>query len=118
MEDGDWREIEFVSEPITTKVCTGWDANGKDVFEDVTLTSLKLRGFGGSFTSTWEGGGLDLADYRGGKFPTVVLKDGTEIRLDGGLGFYDPENQGKLIPLDDVDHLVLMDGTVLYPVTE
>ena len=118
MEDGDWREIEFVQEPITTKVCTGWDASGNDVFEDVALTSLKLRGFGGSFTSTWEGGGLDLADYRGGKFPTVVLKDGTEIRLDGGLGFYDPENQGKLIPLDEVDHLVLMDGTVLYPVAE
>lgn len=118
MEDGDWREIEFVSEPITTKVCTGWDANGNDVFEDVTLTSLKLRGFGGSFTSTWEGGGLDLADYRGGKFPTVVLKDGTEIRLDGSLGFYDYEDQGELIPLDEVDHLVLMDGTVLYPVIE
>ena len=117
MEDGDWREIEFVSEPITTKVSTGWDANGNDVFDDVTLTSLKLRGFGGSFTSTWEGGGLDLADYRSGKFPKVVLKDGTEIRLDGGLGFYDLENQGKLIPLDEVDHLVLMDGMVLYPVT-
>ena len=118
MEDGDWREIEFVREPITTKVSTGWDASGNDVFEDVTLTSLKLRGFGGSFTSTWEGGGLDLADYRGGKFPTVVLKDGTKIRLNGSLGIYDHEDQGKLIPLDDVDHLVLMDGTVLYPVIE
>ena len=118
MEDGDWREIEFVREPITTKVSTGWDASGNDVFEDVTLTSLKLRGFGGSFTSTWEGGGLDLADYRGGKFPMVVLKNGTQIRLDGGLGFYDLENQGKLIPLDEVDHLVLMDGMVLYPVIE
>ena len=116
MEDGDWREIEFVREPITTKVSTGWDASGNDVFEDVTLTSLKLRGFGGSFTSTWEGGGLDLADYRGGKFPMVVLKDGTQIRLNGSLGIYDHEDQGKLIPLDDVDHLVLMDGTVLYPV--
>lgn len=116
MEDGDWREIEFVREPITTKVSTGWDASGNDVFEDVTLTSLKLRGFGGSFTSTWEGGGLDLADYRGGKFPTVVLKDGTQIRLNGSLGIYDHEDQGKLIPLDDVGHLVLMDGTVLYPV--
>lgn len=118
MEDGDWREIEFVREPITTKVCTGWDASGNDVFDDVTLTSLKLRGFGGSFTSTWEGGGLDLADYRGGKFPMVVLKDGTQIRLNGSLGIYDHEDQGKLIPLDDVDHLVLMDGTVLYPVIE
>lgn len=118
MEDGDWREIEFVREPITTKVSTGWDASGNDVFEDVTLTSLKLRGFGGSFTSTWEGGGLDLADYRGGKFPMVVLKDGTQIRLNGSLGIYDHEDQGKLIPLDDVDHLVLMDGMVLYPVIE
>ena len=30
----------------------------------------------------------------------------------------DLEEDGKLIPLDDVDHLVLMDGTVLYPVIE
>ncbi len=118
LEDGEWREIEFIGEPITTKASTGWDMNGNDVFEDVTLTSLKLRGFGGSFTSTWEDGGLDLADYRGGKFPTVVLKDGTEIQLNGSLGFYDSKDYGTMIPLDEVDHLVLMDGTVLYPVTE
>ena len=118
MEDGEWREIEFIGEPITTKASTGWDMNGNDVFDDVTLTSLKLRGFGGSFTSTWEGGGLDLADYRGGKFPTVVLRDGTEIQLNGSLGFYDSKDYGTMIPLDEVDHLVLMDGTILYPVTE
>lgn len=61
---------------------------------------------------------MDLADYRGGKFPTVVLKDGTEIQLNGSLGFYDSKDYGTMIPLDEVDHLVLMDGTILYPVTE
>lgn len=30
----------------------------------------------------------------------------------------DWKEDGKLIPLDEVDHLVLMDGTVLYPVIE
>lgn len=47
-----------------------------------------------------------------------MLKDGTEIRLRGDLMPLDWKEDGKLIPLDEVDHLVLMDGTVLYPVTE
>ena len=116
LDEGDWREIEFIKEPITTKACIGWDVNGNDAFDDVTITSLKLRGFGASFTSTWEYGGLDFSDTRAKKFPTIVLKDGTELRLRGDLVPLDSEDDGTMIPLDEVDHLVLMDGTVLYPV--
>lgn len=116
LEEGDWQALEFVSDPITMKVSTGWDANGNDVFEDVTITSLTLRRFGGMFTSTWDKGVLDMADYRAGKLPTVVLKDGTEISLSGSLDFYYVKDEGTMIPLGEVDHLVLMDGTVLYPV--
>ena len=61
---------------------------------------------------------MDLSDGRAENSPMVMLKDGTEIRLRGDLVPLDWEEDGKLIPLDEVDHLVLMDGTVLYPVTE
>ena len=118
LDEGDWREIEFIKEPITTKAWTGWDINGNKAFDDVTITSLTLRGFGGTLTSTWEYGSLDLSDGRAENSPMVMLKDGTEIRLRGDLVPLDWEEDGKLIPLDEVDHLVLMDGTVLYPVTE
>ncbi len=116
MDQGDWREIEFVSDPIETSVCTGWDADGSDVFQDVTLTSLTLRAFGGKATSTWERGQLDFANMREKKYPTVVLKDGTTIALAGDLRIYDPESDGDRIPMDEVEHLILMDGTRLFPV--
>lgn len=98
------------------KVRSGRDTNGNDVFEDVTITSLTLRRLGGMFISTWDKGVLDIANSRAGKFPTVVLKDGREITLTGYLTIHNTEKDGNMIPLDEVDHLVLMDGSVLYPV--
>ncbi len=115
IDKGDWRELEFISEPITTKAVIGWDMEGNDVFEDVAVTALRLRAFGGHVTSTWDLGQLDFCDYRNEKFPTVVLKDGKTIRLNGALEIYDTETDGDRIPLDEVDHLLLMDGTKLYP---
>ena len=120
LDEGDWRALEFVSDPITTKSNAGRDDNGNTIFQDVTITSVTLRGFSGIFTGTQEYGNLDLIDSPAGKFPTVVLKDGTEIKLTGYSSmvyssiFYS-EKENTLIPLDEVDHLVLMDGTVLYP---
>lgn len=116
LEDGDWRALEFIRDPITMKVRSGRDTNGNDVFEDVTITSLTLRRLGGMFISTWDKGVLDIANSRAGKFPTVVLKDGREITLTGYLTIHNTEKDGNMIPLDEVDHLVLIDGTVLYPV--
>ncbi len=114
MDNGDWRELEFVSEPITTNVCYGWDVNGNDVFRDETITSIKLRAFGGSYTAPNAMGALDFANYKEDKFPMVVLKDGRGIKLDGVLDPYDDE--ASMIPLEEVERLELIDGTVLYPV--
>ncbi len=118
LDQGDWREIEFVGEPITTSACIGWDMDGSDVFEDVTITSLKLRSFGGKVISTWEGGQLDFANVREEKFPVVMLQDGKTIQLDGMLGIYNSARDGDRIPLDEVDYLLLMDGTRLDPIWE
>ncbi len=115
MDNGDWTEIEFISEPITTNVCYGWDADGKDVFRDETITSIKLRAFGADYVSSSAQGQLDFANYRKEQFPTVVLKDGRKIELRGDLTINNPEADGRRIPLDEVDHLLLIDGTKLYP---
>ncbi len=114
MDSGDWRELEFVSEPIATNVCYGWDMEGNDLYRDETITSIKLRGFGADCTAPDALGGLDFANYKEEKYPLLVLKDGTEIKLDGDLDPYDSET--GMIPLEEVDRLELIDGTVLYPV--
>ncbi len=119
LENGDWREIEFVSQPITTIGTTGWDANGNDIFEDVTITSLKLRALGGDYYGDWEYGQPEICDYRNDKFPTLTLKDGSTIQLINGLEPYEegPEGEALRIPLDEIETLTLIDGTVLTPVS-
>ncbi len=114
LDQGDWREVEFLEAPIVTSLAWGCDADGNDVFRDVTLTSLRLRTLGGSYVSGEEGS-LDFSNTREGKYPTVVLKDGRTIRLTGDLRIYDPDTDGSRIPLEKIDHLLLTDGTKLYP---
>ncbi len=114
LTNGDWTELEFVSDPITTNVCYGWDLEGNDVYRDETVTSIKLRTFGGSYTAPDALGQLDFANYGKKLFPMLILKDGKEIRLDGDLDPYDSDI-GR-IPLEEVERLELIDGTVLYPV--
>ncbi len=114
LDNGDWREIEFVKDPIATNVCYGWDVEGNDVFRDEAITSIKLRAFGADYTAPNALGGLDFANYKEEKYPLLVLKDGTKIKLSGDLRPYDFE--ADRIPMDEVDRLELIDGTVLYPV--
>ncbi len=114
MDNGDWTEIEFVSDPITTNVCYGWDLDGNDVYRDETITSIKLRAFGAEYTSPSALGGLDFANYQKEQYPTIILKDGTEIKLEGSLHLMDPDTDR--IPMEEVACLKLIDGTVLYPV--
>ncbi len=118
LENGDWREIEFVSQPITTIGTTGWDASGNDVFEDVTITSLKLRALGGDYYGDWELGQPAIYDVRNDKFPTLTLKDGSTIQLINGLEPYrNAGDEYQRIPLDEIETLTLIDGTVLTPVS-
>lgn len=119
LENGDWREVEFISEPIVTTGTNSWDANGNDIFKDITLTSLKLRALGGDFFGEWEHSQPDICDYRNDKFPTLTLKDGSTIQLIHGLEPYEESAEGEelRIPLDEIENLTLIDGTVLTPVS-
>ncbi len=114
LDNGDWREIEFVSEPVVTTASTGWREDGSDVFRDVTLISLKIRSFSGK-SQVAEYSYAELCDYPEEKLPKLVLTDGSEIRLKGNWRANDPEWADKPIPLDDVEYLELMDGQKLYP---
>ncbi len=111
-EDGDFRELEFIQEPVTAKAATGMDMNGNDVFEDVTIISFKLRTYSGTVTMEGMAHPCDLCDRRNEKYPYVVLKDGTRIRMDTTC---QPQYE-KPLPMDEIELLLLPDGTKLYPV--
>lgn len=108
--NGDYREVEFLSEPITATACYGWGADGTDALEEFTVTSFKLRKF--SSDITWElipdyhgikdfGESADFYSWRDHS-AYVVMKDGTEIPL--------PIYRTS-VDLDQVDHILLADGT-------
>ena len=112
--NSDYQELEFLSEPITANACIGWKEDGTDVLEEFTVTSFKLRKF--SNTITWD----LIADYHGienfgdsadfyvwrDHSAYAVMKDGTKIDLLEGQNY-------KPVDLDQVDHVLLADGTKL-----
>lgn len=102
-ECGDFREIELVSEPITTKASTGWRADGSDVMEGVKLTSFKLRAMSASYSVDQEYAELSMMS----KVPCVVMKDGSKFKI------YDSRIDTTSINLDQVDYVELIDGTKL-----
>lgn len=109
----DYREVELLSEPIQAKACTGWTKDGEDVLHEFTVTSFKLRKFSSSIE--WElisymgddqyGDSADFYAWRGHR-AYAVMKDGTKTELLAG------EN-GEPIDLDQVDYVLLADGTKL-----
>lgn len=115
-EDNDFREVEFVSQPITTSTAVGMTMDG-DVFGDVTLSSLKVRTYSTDVSATgpYEGAGIDFYDAQSDKFPYLYLKDGTKIKLWLSSGAHDLIYH-ETIPLDEIDYLLLADGTKLTPV--
>lgn len=115
--DNDFREVEFVRQPITTAAAVGMTMDG-DVFEDVTLNSLKVRAYSTDVSATgpYEGAGIDFYDARADKFPYLYLKDGTKIKLWLSSGAHNLI-YNETIPLDEIDYLLLADGTKLTPVS-
>lgn len=109
----DYREVELLSKPILAKGCTGWTKDGKDVIHEFTVTSFKLRKFSSSIE--WEtisymgddhyGDSADFYAWRGHR-AHAVMKDGTQIELLQG-------RNGEPVDLDQVDHVLLADGTKL-----
>lgn len=104
--NGDYRELELITQPIQAKGCTGWYEDGTDAVDTLTLTSYKLRKFSHSseFVSDPRApGGADF-DCFNGNFTKFVLKDGTEIEFG---------RSDLSLDLSQVDHVILADGTKL-----
>lgn len=103
LNDADTREIELLSQPITAKGCVGWQMDGTDVFEDLQITSIKLRSLGLDLTS--ENENADFLCFTG-RVAHLVLMNGSEIVITGD-GFSHP------IDLNQVAYLQLADETII-----
>jgi len=104
-QDSDFREIELLSEPITAKACIGWGmADGAEVFEELEVTSFKLRSLSIELES--ENKNADFLSFSGIS-SYAVMKDGSRVEIMNKV-FVEP------IDLDQVDYILLADGTKLY----
>lgn len=103
--NGDYQEIQLVTQPFTTKGCTGWKADGTDVLEDYTITSFVLRKYSSTirYEETDEKNTPDFYTFNY-QCMYAVMKDGTKIEM---LGFHDE------MDLNQVDHVIFPDGTIL-----
>lgn len=112
-DEGDFREMEMVDEPVHTNVVVGWGLDGSDVYGDAAITSFTLRSM--SAVIACDPGSAELTDYKKDRHVMVVMKDGTEVRLNqrtgsaNGLIFLTETT----VNLDEVDHIRLADGTKL-----
>lgn len=105
-ENGDYRELELIQEPVTINAAGGFYPDGRDADQIVEVHSFILRKF--SYSVGFNEEEVEYADFsvKNGEFLTVVMKDGAEIQLLGSL--YDSP-----IELDQVAYVRMVDGTVL-----
>lgn len=111
---GDQSEIEFVDEPVVTKAVVGFKADGTDVYNDVTITSFSLHSM--SATVLCEGRSAPDLTNNFDRAIYVVMKDGSKIQLysSGGAVGVQHLTTEKTIDLEQVDHILLADGTKLH----
>lgn len=105
-ENGDYRELELIQEPVTVNAAGGFYPDGRDADQIVEVNSFILRKF--SYSIGYNEDEVEYADFsvKNGKFLTAVMKNGTEIQLLGSL-YESP------IDLDQVACVRMVDGTVL-----
>jgi len=105
-DNGDYREVELLTAPVTAAVSVGWKPDGTDVTEDVTITSVKLRKF--SMIVTHDG--PDYADfsYINGARLLGVMKDSSTVEFSYGTGVYMAYDQ---IDFEQLDYIQFPDGT-------
>ena len=104
--NGDYREVELLTEPVTAGVSVGWKPDGTDVTEDVTIHSVKLRKF--SLTISHDGPEHADFSYINGPRLLAVMKDGSELEFSYATGTYQVYGQ---IDFDQLDYIQLPDGT-------
>lgn len=122
--DSDYRSLEFLSAPTELPAIVGETADGSDDWGTATVRSITLHTNSLHILMDEPLGDVDFSSWREETNPKVVLKDGTSIvlRMDRGNAL-DQSNTScqenwkpeTAIPLDQVDYLLLIDGTILYP---
>ena len=113
-DEGDFRELEMIQEPITAKTVCGWDAKGNDVYEETRITSFLLRSLSATISCDMEDAAPDFLTNRE-RCISVVLKDGSRIPLHGSSASPGKQNltADSPIALDQADYVLLSDGTKL-----
>ncbi len=122
--DSDYRSLEFLSAPTELPAIVVETADGSDDWGTATVRSITLHTNSLHILMDEPLGDVDFSSWREETNPKVVLKDGTSIvlRMDRGNAL-DQSNTScqenwkpeTAIPLDQVDYLLLIDGTILYP---
>ena len=106
-QNGDYRELELLSQPVSAQASTCWRMDGTDVtdvLETFRVTSVKVRRMSIKLTS--DGG--ENADFFHlyGASSCAVMQDGSRIEILNSE-FVEP------IDLEKLDYILLADGTKL-----
>ena len=114
LNNADYREVELVSEPVKTKLVTGWDMQGNDVYGETQMLSFTLRAISACITCDMEDAAPDFL-FNDERCLYVVMQDGSKIPLmgDSGTPGVQTLQTDTPIDLDHVNHIILADGTKL-----
>lgn len=106
-------ELEMITVPVTAQTCYGYKPDGTEVLEEVQITSFVLRPLGATIKAE-SIGALDFT-YNADQRIFVVMSNGNRIELFpnwGAVGEQHLEAESPII-LDEVDYVLLSDGTKL-----
>ena len=106
-------ELEIITMPVTAQTCYGYKPDGTEVLEEVQITSFILRPLGATIKAE-STGALDFT-YNADQHIYVVMINGNRIELLPNWGTVGEQHLGAEAPiiLDEVDHVLLSDGTKL-----
>lgn len=109
------QEIEMITDPVITSVCVFSGADGTEKHENVTITSFILGSLSATITYDCESGVPNFTNYYDERV-YVVMKDGSQVELIESTGNGDSRElvTGGPIILENVDHILLADGTKIH----
>lgn len=106
-QNGDYRELELLSQPVSAQASTCWRMDGTDVtdvLETFRVTSVKVRRMSIQLTSN-AGENADFFHFYGAS-SYAVMRDGSRVEIMNSE-FVEP------IDLEKLDYILLADGTRL-----
>lgn len=105
--------LELITEPVTAQSCYGFKPDGTNVYEEVEITSFILS----PLSATIQGDSDAALDFTSdwNHHVYVIMKDGSQIELLGNWGTIGEQHLTAESPivLDEVDYVLLADGTRL-----